>query len=242
MRRLHALSAALLVALLVPLSARAADVGAAAKASAPYYAALVASARGNIDATSRQLLLLSARWDAAVREARSAGPPELTRDPAWGAALDRATAMLAKARELARVRDIAGAHAELEEMRLVLHEIRERHGAWTFDDHLAEYHEMVERVSGHVSGRSEINFTQRDYQDVDEDLRGAQASWASVEKSVGAIGSVAAWQQAARETSSALQATARAIVAKDRAGVAIAAERLKSSYFDLLTAVAKARS
>ena len=72
-------------------------------------------------------------------------------------------------------------------MRLLLHEIREHHGFWILDDHLAEYHEMIERVAGHVSGRSEINLTPRDYQDVDEDLRGAQAAWAGVEQSEGAL-------------------------------------------------------
>ncbi len=233
---------ALIVALLLSAPAVAADAGAAAKASAPYYAALVASAHGNIDATNRHLLLLAARWDAAIREARSAGPPALTQDPAWGAALDRATGMLAKARDLARSRNIAGAHAELEEMRLLLHEIRERHNVWILDDHLAEYHEMIERVAGHVSGRSEINLTPRDFQDIEEDLRGAQVSWAEVEKGAGSMGRLPAWQEAALRSSSALQQLSRAVTGKDRAAVAEAAERLKNSYFDLLTAVAKARS
>jgi hypothetical protein len=235
--------APLLVAVLVSLPARAAEPqgAAAARASAPYYAALVASARGSIDATNRQLLLLAARWDAAVREARTAGPPSLTQDPAWAAALDQATAMLAKAREFARARDIAGAHAELEEMRLVLHEVRERHGVWVLDDHLAEYHEMIERVAGHVSGRSEINLTPRDYEDVDEDLRGAQAAWAALEKAEGPLRGMPAWQEASRAASSALHDTARAVAAKDRAAVAQGTERLKNSYFDLLVAVSKAR-
>ena len=195
----------LIAAVLLAVPARAGDPGAAARASAPYYAALVASARGSIDATNRQLLLLAARWDAAVREARTAGPPALTRDPAWGAALDRATAMLARARERARTRDITGAHAELEEMRLMLHEIREHHGLWILDDHLAEYHETTERVAGHVSGRSEINLTPRDYQDVDEDLRAARAAWAGVEQSEGALRGLVEWQDASRATSSALR-------------------------------------
>jgi hypothetical protein len=218
-----------------------ADLGPAAlKASAPFYAALVASAHGNTDATNRQLLLLAARWDAAVREARASGPPALLQDPEWGAALDRATAKLAKARDLARARDIAGAHAELEEIRQSLHEIRERHGVWSLDDRLSEYHEYVERVLGHVSGRGEISLAPRDYQDIDEDLRGAQASWAEVEKAAGPMQAVRAWEGAARDAAAALKQASAAVAAKDR-GVVAAAERLKSSYFDLLTALAKAR-
>jgi hypothetical protein len=63
-----------------------------------------------------------------------------------------------------------------------------------------------------------------------------------VEKTAGALRDMAAWQQASRAASSTLQETGRAIVAQDRAAVARAAERLKSTYYDLLTAVAKARS
>lgn len=223
-------------------TARAQPRSAAASASAPYYAALVASARGNIDGTNRQLLLLAARWDAAVRDAKASVPAALRQDPAWSAALDRATALLSRARERARARDVAGAHGDLEEMRLMLHEIRERHGLWFFDDHLAEYHEAVERVTGHVSGRSEINFTAKDYQDVDEDLRAAQASWAMIEKTAGAVGASAGWQAASRETAAALQQISRAVAAKDRDGVATGGERLKTSYLELLSAIAKARS
>jgi hypothetical protein len=232
----------LLVALIAVLPPAAAETGAAAKASAAYYAALVASAHGNIETTNRQLLLLAARWDAAVREARALEPAALRQDPAWGAALDRAAAMLARARRLARARDIAGAHAELEEIRLILHEIRERHGLWIFDDHLAEYHETTERVMGHVSGPSEINLTARDYQDIEEDLHGAETSWAKVEKAAGSLHTVPAWQAAARATTTALAELSRAAAGRDRAGVAHAAERIKNSYFDLLVAIAKARS
>lgn len=212
-----------------------------AKASAAYYAALVSSARGSIDATNRQLLLLASRWDAALRQLRAVSPQALNQDPEWARALDKAGALLARARELARARDIAGAHAELEEMRLMLHEIRERHNLWSFDDHLAEFHEAVERVTGHTSSRSEINFTPKDYQDVDEDLRAARASWDTILKGDAAVRSTAAWQQASRGTSAALQDLSRAVSASDRAGVARAGEQLKTSYFDLLLAISKAR-
>jgi hypothetical protein len=244
MRRLLPLVLVLLVsargaAAAVPQSA---ELGPATlKASAPFYAALVASAHGNIDATNRQLLLLAARWDAAVTEARASGPAALTQDPAWGAALDRATALLARARELARGRDVAGAHGELEEMRLLLHEVRERHAVWTLDDRLAEYHEMMERVTGHVSGPSEINLTVRDYQDVDEDLAAARASWAHIDQLSAGLQGAAAWRSAAADTASALQDAVRAVAARRRSVLAQAVERLKTSYFELLSALAKSR-
>jgi hypothetical protein len=242
MRRL--LPLVLLLAARVGLAAapQSAELGPAAlKASAPFYAALVASAHGNIDATNRQLLLLAARWDEAVREARVSGPPSLIQDAAWGAALDRATGLLGRARERARLRDVAGAHGELEEMRLLLHEVRERHGIWTLDDRLAEYHEMMERATGHVSGPSEINLTARDYQDVDEDLAGARASWAHIEQLSAGLQGAAGWRAAAADTATALQDAGRAVTARRRADLARAVERLKTGYFELLSALARSR-
>jgi len=240
MRRL--LPLVLLLAAPAAALPQTAELGPAAlKASAPFYAALVASAHGNIDATNRQLLLLAARWDAAVGEARASGPPVLVQDPAWSVALDRATALLGRARALARGRDVAGAHGELEEMRLLLHEVRERHGIWTLDDRLAEYHEMMERVTGHVSGPSEINLTARDYQDVDEDLSGARASWAHIEQLSAGLEGVAAWRSAAGDTATALQDAARAVASRRRSVLAQAVDRLKTSYFELLSALAKSR-
>lgn len=213
-----------------------------ARASAAYYAALVASARGSIDATNRQLLLLASRWDAAVREARTLAPPALAKDPAWSAALDEAASLLAKARERARLRDIARVHADLEEMRLLLHEVRERHGLWSLDDHLAEYHEAVERVKGHIAGPSEINFGARDYESIDEDLRAAHASWGEVQKTAGALRTHPAWQEASRAANAALQQVTKAVAARNREALASAGERLHDTYFELLSAIVKARS
>ena len=243
MRQLRPAGLLVVVSLLLAAAVAAAQPRQAlARASAAYYAALVASAHGSIDATNRQLLLLASRWDAALREARALTPPALAKDPSWTAALERAATLLAKARDRARVRDIAGAHGDLEEMRLILHEVRERHGLWAFDDHLAEYHEAVERVTGHISGPSEINFGPRDYADIDEDLRAAQASWAAIGKGAGALRHDPAWEEAARATAAALQQVSRALAAKDRDGLAKSAELLHDTYFDLLSAIVKARS
>jgi hypothetical protein len=62
-----------------------------------------------------------------------------------------------------------------------------------------------------------------------------------IEKTAGSMREVPAWRQAAGDTAAALRDLSRAIASKDRAGVAGASDRIKTRYFDLLSAVAKAR-
>jgi hypothetical protein len=211
------------------------------KAMGPYYAALVASARGNTDATSRHLLLFASRWESAAREARSAPPAGLAGDPTWPAAIDRATALLGRARDLVRTGDVPGAHAELEGIRLALHDVRARHNVMTFDDYLTEYHDAVERVNGHVAGRNEIRLTSKDIADVDEDLQSALTAWRDIQARAGALASNADWKLAAREAENSLHLLQKAVAARDAAAVTPASEHVKATYFALLLAIAKAR-
>jgi hypothetical protein len=211
------------------------------RAMGPYYAALVASSRGNTDATSRNLLLFASRWETAAREARSAPPRAIQQDPAWPAVLDQVTATIARVRELVRVRDVSSAHAELESIRSALREVRGRHDALIFDDYMTDYHESIERVLGHVAGRNEIRLTPKDFADADEDLKAAQGAWQLVQKSAGSMTAEAGWTAAARETGTLLADAARAVGMKNATAVGRAVEQLKSNYYDLLLAVAKAR-
>jgi hypothetical protein len=211
------------------------------RALGPYYGALVASARGNADATSRNLLLFASRWESAGREARRSPPAVIGQDPDWPALLDRVSEVIARARQLVRQQDVAGAHAELETIRLEIREIHARHHALTFDDYMTDYHEAVERVLGHVAGRNEIRLAPRDFADADEDLQAAFAAWRQVQATSGAVAGGAEWRAAAREVSAALDRTRRALAAGNAAEAGAAAERLKSAYYDLLLAVAKSR-
>jgi uncharacterized protein YukE len=211
------------------------------RALGPYYAALVSSARGNTDATSRHLLLFASRWETAGREARKSPPREVAQDPKWPALLDEVTGVIARARELVRHQDIASAHAELETIRAAIRDIHARHDVLTFDDHLTDYHEAMERMFGHAAGRNEIRLTAKDFDDAAEDLQAALAAWRTVRAEAGPLANQAGWTAAAREASSALEQAQRAIAAKNTTTAAQAAERVKSTYYDLLLAVSKAR-
>jgi hypothetical protein len=211
------------------------------RAMGPYYAALVASARGNIDATSRHLLLFASRWEQAAREARSAPPKAIEQDPAWPAVLDEVNATIARVRDLVRMRDVASAHAELETIRSAFREVRGRHNALTFDDYMTDYHEGIERLLGHVAGRNEIRLTAKDFADADEDLRSAQAAWQLVQRSAGAMAAQPGWVAAANQATASLAEASRAIGTRNATAAARAAEQVKTAYYDLLLAVARAR-
>jgi hypothetical protein len=229
------------VCVLASAAAAADSTQAIERAMGPYYAALVSSARGNIDATSRQLLLFASRWETASREARTAPPRAIEQDPAWPAVLDEVNATIGRARDLVRARDVASVHAELESIRASFRELRARHHALTFDDHLTDYHESMERLLGHVAGRNEIRLTAKDFADADEDLGAAQSAWASVQASAGSLAAQPDWAAAARRASAALADAARALTAKNATAAGNAAEQVRSTYYDLLLAVSKAR-
>jgi hypothetical protein len=211
------------------------------RALGPYYAALVSSARGNTDATSRHLLLFASRWATASREVRKVPPREVDQDPQWPALLDEVNAVIARTRQLVRQQDIASAHAELETIRAAFRDIHARHNALTFDDHMTDYHEAMERMLGHVAGRNEIRLTARDFAEADEDLQAALAAWQAVQASAGPLAGNAGWKAAAREAAGALDQARRALAAKNATAVGLAAERMKTTYYDLLMAVSRAR-
>jgi hypothetical protein len=211
------------------------------RALGPYYAALVSSDRGDTDATSRHLLVFASRWETASREARTSPPREVGQDPQWPALLDEVGAVIARARQLVRQQDVASAHAELETIRAAIRAVHARHDALTFDDHLTDYHEAMERMFGHVAGRNEIRLTAHDFADADEDLQAALAAWREVQASAGSLSAHAEWKAACRQVDATLQEARRALAAKNATSAGLAAERTRAAYNVLLMAVSKAR-
>jgi uncharacterized protein YukE len=211
------------------------------RALGPYYAALVSSARGNIDATSRHLLVFASRWESISREAHTSPQAAVAQDPQWPALLDEVNAVIVRTRQLVHKQDLASAHAELETVRAEIRDFHARHNALTFDDHLTDYHEAMERVLGHVAGRNEIRLTARDFADAGEDLQAALAAWQAVQISAGPLAGNADWKAAVREAAAALDQAGKALSAKHATAAGAAAERMKTTYYDLLMAIAKAR-
>jgi len=92
-----------------------------------------------------------------------------------------------------------------------------------------------------VAGRNEIRLTARDFADAGEDLQAALAAWQAVQISAGPLAGNADWKAAAREAAAALDQAGKALSAKHAMAAGAAAERMKTTYYDLLMAIAKAR-
>jgi hypothetical protein len=206
-------------------------------AMGPYYAALIASERGDAESTQRNLVMLAARWD---RVAREAAPAALKADPAWRAAVDRGAAIITRCQELVRARNLTALHLELEGLRLVLRQVRGKHNLLVLDDWLTDYHESMERVHVRASMHNEIVLADADYAEMTKDLNRAKSLWAIVERDAGTIASTPGWLDAARRLGAAQAELEHLLVRKDPAAIARAAGRLTDAYHDLLGALSRA--
>lgn len=205
-----------------------------------YYAALLASARRDADATVRHVMLLSSRWEAVIRISDTDAPAPLRDDPGWRAALARVAAQADRARQLASKRNTAGAHAELEAIRSILHEARTRSGVRMFDDELTEYHEAIERLSGLVGTRNEFRLKAEDFGAIKQQTERAQRAWAAVDVAANPVKTQPAWKDASAKTAAALAALEKAVDAQDSASAITAGEQLHAHYFELLAALSGA--
>lgn len=205
-----------------------------------YYAALLASARRDTDGTARHVMLLKSRWDVVIRLSQTDAPLPLRGDPGWRAALTRVATQADRARQLVSKRDTAGAHAELEAIRGILHEARTKSGVRMFDDDLTEYHEAIERLSGLVGTRNEFRLRAQDFGVIKEQTERARRAWAALESAANPVKTQPAWKDAAARTAAALAAVDKAVDAQDSAGVISAGEQLHTHYFELLAALSGA--
>lgn len=228
---------------LVPASAPAADFEKDLQSAlGSYYAALVASARGNLDQTQHHVLLFAAKWETVSREAPAAAPADLRADPRWRELLQQVGATLERVREDCRKRDVPGAHAELESIRLALRDIDSRHNHLTVDDYLTDLHDAMQRMVGHVGGPNEIVLKAKDFDDIGEDYRAAEQAWKAIESSAGSLARSDDWRAGATRVSATLAAIGRELQMRRPASLVPAIERLRDDYYTLLLAVAKARS
>jgi hypothetical protein len=207
----------------------------------PYYAALVASSRGNIDQTQRQLLLFASRWQLVARDAGSNAPAALRNDPQWTAFLRHVETVQQQVRESLRLRNLTAVHAQLESIRLMLREIDARHNRSSLDDALTDFHDAMERMIGHVAGVNEIVLRPKDFDDIREDYDAACESWKAVQAQAGPIAATQAWRAAFDDLARTLDAVGRELPARRPEPLAASIQGMHDKYYVLLLAVARAR-
>lgn len=231
-------SACLLAAVAAALSVVRADFTSAMNgAMGPYYAALIASERGDAESTQRNLVILAARWDQVAREEP---PAALKGDPQWRAAVERVAAIIRRSQNLVRARNLQKTHIELEGLRLVLRDARGRHSLLVLDDWLTDYHESMERIAVRASMQNEIVLADADYAEMTKDLARAESLWTNVEREAGQVASAPGWADAARRITAAHGELQKLLAKQDPAAVAGTAGQLKEAYHTLLVALARA--
>ncbi len=235
----------LVVLLMTPSTALAHPAGAdtfdsaCRGAMASYYAALLTSVHGDSEATLRQIVLLTARWEEVARLSRSGGPGWSQDVAAGQSPVVAVTAMIERARQRTIARDIADAHAELEGIRVVLRDARARHGVRTFDDALTDYHDAMERLTSRVGLRNEIVLSADDYGAIREQTVRARAAWAEISAVADPVTTLPGWRDVVTRTSTALTRLEKSATAQDAAAAQGTAAELKTLYFELLNILSR---
>ena len=209
-------------------------------AMAPYYAALLTSARRDTEGTLRHLVVLHARWSNLQRVAVADWPRWATQPSGAGSLVETIASKIDGARLKTTGRDIVGAHAELESIRALLRDARARVGARTFDDAVTDYHEAMERLTGRTGLHNEIALNADDYAAIQEQVARAAAAWAEIQSAAGAAKSASGWPGLSGATEKALGLLRSATSARDMGATQTAAEALKARYFELLAILARA--
>ena len=235
MRHAFIVIAALLLAPLRLQAASPADAACQA-AMAPYYAALLTSARGDGDGTVRHLIVLTATWDEVVRRAGADAPPWLRETPG-GQPIAAAVSARIEAARRHLPRDAAAAHGELEAIRRLLRDARTTHNARTLDDGVTDYHEAMERLAGRVGESNEVSLSASDFAAIKDDAARARAAWSGVEADLQKA--VPASAEVAAATRTLLGQIASAADARDAGTSQRVAHELKARYFDLLALLSR---
>jgi hypothetical protein len=205
----------------------------------PYYAALLASARGDGEGTLRQVILLESRWGQVAREHRAALPSWLQDDSA-GKPLVDAIADRIEAIRRGLPRDVASAHTDLEKVRTLFRDARARHGSRTFDDAVTDYHEALERLISHTGHANEMALAADDLTTIQRDARRARVAWDGLASAADVPARSSGWKDVQAATAHALTSIDAAAARGDAAATQAAVQALKDRYYELLALLARA--
>jgi hypothetical protein len=150
-RRLATAALALALALscfAMPAAAADPATDAMQAAYAPYRAALFRT-NTKSQPESEQAIADATRAWAAVAERFAAAPPvPYAGDPRFAATVNEVTAVYREAERLIRAGRLADAHEELEKVRDLLADLRQRNGVVVYSDPMNAYHAEMEHVIG----------------------------------------------------------------------------------------------
>jgi len=203
-------------------------------AMAPYYAALAASAQHDTEGTLRHLVEFQARW----KKVAGLDAPAWALDASTGqTALQGVASRVQAARNRLNARDAAGAHVELEAIRVLLRDARSRHNVSTIDDAFTGFHDAMERITGRVGQKNEVTLRPEDFGPIRDETSLAQAAWVALTAESPDAG--ADWRRVGAGVSATLATLSRGATEHNGDRVQSAATELRREYFELLAVLAK---
>jgi hypothetical protein len=199
-----------------------------------YIAALAFSSQGKAVETRSAMRDLTRTWQGFRERHRAANPQDLQ----WQKDFDAMERLIGKAAAIADSgRKVTDAHEALEEVRIVMMQLRARNGIEYFVDRLTAFHEPMESIVLLAKDKSPEQLAERDIARIGELLPQAEALWGQV---VQAQFDAATYQldpeayaKARRLMQLEQQALAElraALAAGDRARIAKAAVAIKPSF------------
>jgi hypothetical protein len=121
-------------------------------AYAAYRQALIATGvgkadKGAVDTAIKALSELDRQWGSFMGHYKKP-PPHFSDEKAWEPTFAKVRALVHKGLEAAKRASLDDAHDALEEIRIILSDLRRRNNIITFSDHVNAYHEQLEEIIG----------------------------------------------------------------------------------------------
>ena len=117
-------------------------------AYAPYRAALFRTNSKSQPESEKAIAEAMRTWAAVGERFAAAPPPPYAGDARFAATVNDVAAVYREADRLIRAGQLADAHEELEKVRDLLADLRQRNGVVVFSDHMNAYHAEMEHVIG----------------------------------------------------------------------------------------------
>jgi len=142
-----------------------------------YIAALAVTTQGKVAESRKAMVLLTGSWKSFKNRYYDANP----KDRQWKSDFDKADRMIAEADKIVTSdRNVTEAHVALEDMRMVMMNLRSRNGIEYFVDRLTAFHEPMETIVLAAKDKTPEALTPEDIARIRKSLPEAERLWKRV--------------------------------------------------------------
>ena len=143
-----------------------------------YIPALALTSQGKIEESKKAMILLKENWKTFKEVYNSYNKKDLE----WEKDFDKIDQMILNADEIVlSANDILRAHDVLEEVRIILMELRKRNNIDYYVDYLTEFHEPMEAIVLTAKDKNPETLTDGDVREIQSSLNQASIIWEKIE-------------------------------------------------------------